>query len=95
MTLDQATEAVQMLVIALCCYGMFSLRHAAMGAFRRKLTPVQALETPLFFVFMDVAYNLTAFRIFEEPHMMLAGAILHCVVMLKAIIAIRVVRSWR
>lgn len=95
MTLDIATTVVQLVAASLFAFAAFTLRHAAMGAFRQKLTPVQVLETPVFFLCVDIAYNLTAFRVLHEPFLMLAGATLHCIVAVKVIIAIRVVRAWR
>ena len=73
----------------------FQLRRSAFAAFRRDMHKVHVIEEPLFFVCLDIAYNLSVYRLLGISAFMLVGAILHCVVAAKILFAVRTVRSWR
>lgn len=83
------------LAVVLFLLAAFKLRGAAKSAFRRDLSPLEAMQVPMFFACLDIAYNLTVYRLFDTSFFMLIGACLHCVVATLTIVSARAVKSWR
>jgi len=83
------------LAVVLFLLAAFKLRGAAKSAFKRELTPLEAMQVPMFFACLDIAYNLTVYRLFDTSFFMLIGACLHCVVATFTIMSTRAVKSWR
>ncbi len=83
------------LAVALFLFAAWKLRSAAKSAFKRDLSPVEAMQVPMFFACLDIAYNLSVYRFVEGSFFMFMGATFHCIVAAFTIHSTRAVKQWR
>lgn len=93
--MTHAIMIAHIVAVVLLLIAAFKLRDATKSAFKRDMSPVEAMQMPLFFACLDIAYNLSAYRLLENSIFMFVGACLHCVLGALVIYSARAVKQWR